>query len=259
MTVMTDAVMKASRSLIRDFGEVENLQVSKKGPSDFTTKADRKAEMILRDMLDKARPGYGFIFEGVDPIVGVDKTHTWHIDPLDGTHNFMHGLPHFAISVGLERDGQIVAGVVYDPIKDEMYVAEKGQGAFVNNRRIRVSSRQLLADCLIGTQIPNISKAGHPTFMQEMSNIMIRTVGVRSMGASSLNLAYVASGRLDGYWDRKLSSWDVAAGLILIREAGGFITKITGKDTPFVSGNPHIDTLVCGNEAIHRELQIVLK
>jgi myo-inositol-1(or 4)-monophosphatase len=258
MTVMTDAASKAARVLIRDFGEVENLQVSRKGPGDFVTKADRKAEEILRDILEKARPGYGFVCEESGVNVGADKTHTWHIDPLDGTTNFTHGIPHFALSIALEREGQIVAGVVYDPIKDEMFIAERGQGAYVNNRRIRVSGRKHLADCVIATGSPHLGKSGHGVFLKEMSAMMIRTAGVRRMGAASLDLAYVAAGRCDVYWERDLSSWDIAAGMVLVREAGGFVTRIGSSDTPLTSGETKIASVVCGNETIHRELQDVL-
>jgi myo-inositol-1(or 4)-monophosphatase len=258
MSVMTDAVMKASRSLVRDFGEIENLQVSRKGPGDFVTKADRKAESILQEMLLKARPGYSFVLEESGVVEGSDKTHVWHIDPLDGTTNFMHGIPHFALSVGLEREGQMVAGVIYDPIKDEMFIAEKGQGAFVNNRRIRVSGRNQLSDCVIATGSPHSGKAGHAEFLREMSAMMIRTAGVRRMGSASLDLAYVAAGRCDGYWERNLFSWDVAAGAAILREAGGFCTRIDSKESPFTSGQTAIPNVICGNEAIHGQLQEVL-
>jgi myo-inositol-1(or 4)-monophosphatase len=167
MTVMTDAVMKASRSLKRDFGEVENLQVSRKGPGDFVSVADRKAEKILREALERARPGYGLVMEEGGIVEGTDRSHRWHIDPLDGTTNFLHGLPQFAISVGLERDGQVVAGVVYDPAKDELFIAERGQGAYLNNRRIRVAARTDMHEALIGCGLPHIGKGDHGLFLRE--------------------------------------------------------------------------------------------
>jgi myo-inositol-1(or 4)-monophosphatase len=170
----------------------------------------------------------------------------------------MHGIPHFALSVGLEREGQMVAGVIYDPIKDEMFIAEKGQGAFVNNRRIRVSGRNQLADCVIATGSPHLGKAGHAEFLREMSAMMIRTAGVRRMGAASLDLAYVAAGRYDGYWERGLFSWDVAAGAAILREAGGFCTPLGSKESPFTAGTTAVASVVCGNEAIHGQLQEVL-
>lgn len=254
ITVMTDAVMKAARSLKRDFGEVEALQVAMKGPGDFVSAADRKAEKVLREALEKARPGYGFVMEESGVVEGTDSTHRWHIDPLDGTTNFLHGIPHFAISVGLERDGQFVAGVVYDPIKDELFIAEKGKGAYLNNRRLRVASRRELAESVIGCGIPHLGKGGHSRFIHELGALTVRTAGVRRMGAAALDLAYVAAGRLDGYWERGLNSWDIGAGIVLVREAGGFVTDADGGADPVAKG-----TVTCGNEAIHRELLTVLK
>ena len=167
MTVMTDAVMKAARSLKRDYGEVENLQVSRKGPGDFVTAADRKAESVLREALEKARPNYGFVMEEGGVIQGSDTSHRWYIDPLDGTTNFLHSIPHFCISVGLERDGQIVAGVIYDPIKDELFIAERGAGAFLNNRRIRVAARRQIGDAVVACGIPQIGRGSHPRVLKE--------------------------------------------------------------------------------------------
>src|SRR3712207_368049 len=197
MTVMTDAVMKASRSLKRDFGEVENLQVSRKGPGDFVSAADRKAEKILRESLEKARPGYGFVMEEEGVVEGTDPSHRWHIDPLDGTTNFLHGLPQFAISVGLERDGQIVAGVIYDPAKDELFIAEKGKGAYLNNRRIRVAARRDMADALVISGTPHTGRGNHPQYIRELSAVMAAAGGLRRLGAAALDLAYVACGRAD--------------------------------------------------------------
>jgi myo-inositol-1(or 4)-monophosphatase len=254
MTIMTDAVMKASRSLKRDFGEVENLQVSRKGPGDFVSAADRKAEKILREALEKARPDYGFVMEESGVVAGTDPSHRWHIDPLDGTTNFLHGLPQFAISVGLERDGQIVAGVIYDPAKDELFIAEKGKGAFLNNRRIRVAARSEMADALVACGLPHIGKGDHGLFLREAAAVMGHAGGMRRLGAAALDLAYVACGRADAYWERGLNSWDMAAGLILIREAGGYVSDADGGSDPMTKG-----TIACGNEALHRELVKLLK
>jgi myo-inositol-1(or 4)-monophosphatase len=254
MTVMTDAVMKASRSIKRDFGEVENLQVSRKGPGDFVSAADRKAEQILRDALQKARPDYGFVMEEGGIIEGTDPSHRWHIDPLDGTTNFLHGIPHFAISVGLERDGQAVAGVVYDPAKDELFIAERGKGAFLNNRRIRVAARTDLADAVVVCGLPHIGKGDHGLFLREAAAVMGSVGGMRRLGAAALDLAYVACGRVDAYWERGLNTWDMAAGLILIREAGGYVSDADGGSNPMAKG-----TVACGNEVLHRDLLKLLK
>jgi myo-inositol-1(or 4)-monophosphatase len=254
MTVMTDAVMKASRSLKRDFGEVENLQVSRKGPGDFVSAADRRAEQILRDALEKARPGYGFVLEEGGIVEGTDRSHRWHIDPLDGTTNFLHGLPQFAISVGLERDEQVVAGVIYDPIKDEMFIAERGKGAYLNNRRIRVASRIEMAEAMVVCGMPHIGRGDHGKFLREASVVMAHAGGMRRLGAAALDLAYVACGRIDAYWERGLNSWDMAAGLVLLREAGGFVSDADGGPNPMATGS-----IACGNETLHRELLKLLK
>ena len=254
MTVMTDAVIKAARSLKRDFGEVENLQVSRKGPGNFVSAADHRAEKIIREALEKARPGYGFVLEEGGVVEGTDATHRWHVDPLDGTTNFLHGIPHFCISVGLEREGQIVAGVIYDPVKDEMFIAERGKGAYVNNRRLRVAARRDMADSVIYCGLPHFGRPAHPRFLLELSSVMAVSGGVRRMGAAALDLAYVAAGRSDAYWERDLQTWDIAAGIILVREAGGFVTDCEGGDDPMASRS-----ICCGNEAVHRELLAILR
>jgi myo-inositol-1(or 4)-monophosphatase len=254
MTVMTDAVMKASKSLKRDFGEVENLQVSRKGPGDFVSAADRKAEGILREALQKARPDYGLVMEESGIVEGSDKSHRWHIDPLDGTTNFLHGIPQFAISVGLERDGQIVAGIVYDPAKDEMFIAEKGKGAFLNNRRIRVAARTEMAEAVVGCGLPHIGKGDHGLFLREAAIVMAQVGGSRRLGAAALDIAYVACGRMDIFWERGLNSWDVAAGIILVREAGGYISDADGGSDPL-----NARSIACGNESLHRDLLKLLK
>lgn len=250
MNVMTAAALKAGRGLKRDFGEVENLQVSVKGPGDFVTAADRKAEKILYEELSKARPGYGFVMEESGEIEGTDKSHTWFIDPLDGTTNFLHGLPIFAISIGLAREGQIVAGLVHNPANGDMFIAEKGQGAYQNNRRLRVAARRDFADCLIGCGIPHLGKAKeHPRFMTDFVTVMAKAGNLRRLGAAALDLCFVASGSYDGFWERNLQSWDVAAGIIMIKEAGGFVTDADGGSSMLAKGS-----ICAGNEAIQREL-----
>ncbi len=259
ITVMTDAVMKAAKSLRRDFGEVEALQVSRKGPGDFVSLADKRAEKLLQDALEKARPGYGFVMEEAGVIEGSDRAHKWHIDPLDGTTNFLHGIPHFAVSVGLERDGVIVAGVIYDPAKDELFIAERGKGAYLNNRRLRVTPRTDLADALIGLGVPHLGKSGHGRLVRELAAVSIRAAGVRRLGSAALDMAYVACGRLDAYWERDLSTWDVAAGDVLVREAGGFVTSADGSGPAITPGLTAVPSVACGNEAIHRDLLALLK
>jgi len=255
MNVMTSAALKAGRGLKRDFGEVGNLQVSVKGPGDFVTAADRRAEKTLFEELSKARPGYGFVMEESGRVEGTDQSHTWIIDPLDGTTNFLHGLPIFAISIGLEREGQLVAGLVYNPADDEMFVAERGQGAWLNNRRLRVAARRDLADSLVATGIPHLGKAReHPRFKQELSQVMARVGNVRRLGAAALDLAYVAAGRYDAYWERGLQPWDMAAGIVLVREAGGFVTDLAG-------GSDMMDKsdILAGNEQMVRGLTDLLR
>jgi myo-inositol-1(or 4)-monophosphatase len=241
LNVMIGAARKAARTLKRDFGEVENLQVSLKGPANFVTAADRRAEETLRAELAKARPGYGFLGEEGGKHEGTDQTHTWIVDPLDGTTNFLHGIPQFAISIGLERSGTIVAGLVYNPITDELFTAERGKGAFLNDKRMRVAARKTLADAVIACGLPHRGRGD-------------LELGLRGFGAAALDLAYVATGRLDGYWEQNISPWDIAAGIILIREAGGFATDVDGGDAMFTKRN-----IVVGNEAVHRELQRLLK
>jgi myo-inositol-1(or 4)-monophosphatase len=254
LNVMVDAVRKAARNLTRDFGEVENLQVSVKGPADFVSAADRRSEDTLRAELLRARPGYGFLLEESGAIEGSDPQHRWIIDPLDGTTNFLHGVPIFAISVALERQGQLVAGVVYNPVMDELYVAERGGGAFLNDRRLRVAKRTALADCVIGTGVPHLGRQGHDSYLSELRAVMNETAGIRRYGSAALDLCWVASGRLDGFWEHKLAPWDIAAGLLIIREAGGFVTDFDGRDRMFETGG-----IICGNEDIHRRMLTVLK
>jgi myo-inositol-1(or 4)-monophosphatase len=249
MNVMIAAVRKAGRSLARDFGEVEQLQVSVKGPGNFVTAADMKAEDILFKELSKAREGYGFLMEERGAVKGHDQTHRWIVDPLDGTTNFLHGIPLFAISVALEREGELVAGVIYNPIMDELYTAEKGKGAFMNDRRLRVANRRLLSDCVVGTGIPHRGRTGHQRFLSECEVVMRETSGIRRCGAAAIDLAWVASGRLDAYWDQKLEPWDVAAAIVMIREAGGLVTDLAGAPAQAVSGG-----IAAGNKVIHQQM-----
>lgn len=255
MNVMTAAAIKAGRGLKRDLGEIENLQVSSKGPGDFVSLADHRAEKVLFEELSKARPGYGFVMEESGRVEGTDKAHVWHIDPLDGTTNFLHAIPILAISVALEREGQIVAGLVYNPADDALYVAEKGQGAWGNNRRLRVAARSDLSQSLIGCGVPHLGKsAEHPRFKAELAAVMARVVNVRRLGCAALDLAFVAAGRYDAFWERGLNSWDFAAGALLVREAGGFFTDADGGADFLTTGS------VCaGNEAIHRQLLELLR
>jgi myo-inositol-1(or 4)-monophosphatase len=230
LNVMIAAARKAARALARDFGEVENLQVSRKGPSDFVTNADIKAEKTLFEELSKARPGYSFLMEERGAVEGTDKSHRWIVDPLDGTSNFLHGIPHFAVSIGLEREGVLVAGVVYNVVRDELYWAEKGAGAYLNDKRLRVSGRGDLRDSLIATGSPYHGRPGIDVWLAETGRVLNQTAGIRRFGAASLDLAYVAAGRFDGFWERNLSAWDIAAGAVLVREAGGFVKEIDGGD-----------------------------
>ncbi|MCW5713654.1 MAG: inositol monophosphatase [Bauldia sp.] len=250
LNVMVNAATKAGRGLARDFGEVENLQVSVKGPADFVSAADHRADEVLIAELTKARPGYAFLTEETGTVEGTDKTHRWIIDPLDGTTNFLHGIPIFAISIGLEREGQIVAAVVFNPVTNELYVAERGAGAFLNDRRLRVAKRNELADAVIATGIPNRGRKGHAEFNKELPHLMQRTAGIRRCGAASIDLAWVAAGRFDGYWERGLKAWDIAAGLLLVEEAGGIVSDIDGGKNMLGDGS-----VVAGNNAIHKALR----
>ncbi len=250
--VMSAAALKAARGLKRDLGEVEQLQVSVKGPGDFVSTADLKAEKILKEELAKARPGFGFLMEesGVTP--GRDSRHRWIVDPLDGTTNFLHGIPHFAISIGLEEDGELIAGLVYQPISDEIYWAEKGRGAYLNDRRMRVSARRNLEESLIATGIPFRGHGDHPRYLRTLGAVMGATSGARRMGVASLDLAYVAAGRFDGFWEFGLKPWDIAAGIVLIREAGGTVGTIGDADI-METGD-----VIAANPALYQSLRTLL-
>ncbi|SNT33285.1 inositol monophosphatase family protein [Tropicimonas sediminicola] len=226
LNVMIKAARKAGRSLVKDFREVENLQVGSKGPGDFVTRADMAAETIIRDELLGARPQYGWVGEETGEVAGTDPTRRWIVDPLDGTTNFLHGLPHWAVSIALEHKGEIVSGVVFDAAKDEMFVAEKGAGAWMNDMRIRVSGRRSLNDSIFATGVPFGAKRTLPATMQDLARLMPQCAGVRRWGAASLDLAYVAAGRYDGYWEREINAYDIAAGIVIVREAGGFVEPL---------------------------------
>ncbi len=249
LNVMVNAALKAGRGLARDFGEVENLQVSLKGPGNFVTAADHRADETLIAELRKARPNWSILTEESGELPGTDRNHRFIVDPLDGTTNFLHGIPLFAISLGLERDGQLVAGVIYNPVLNELYVAERGSGAFYNDRRMRVSVRRDLADAVIATGMPSIGRAGHDVFLAELRGLTDKTAGIRRCGSAALDLAWLAAGRYDGYWQRGLSPWDVAAGVVIVREAGGMVTDAGGGGDVLAG-----DSIVAGNDRIHPAL-----
>ena len=254
LNVMIAAARKTARALKRDFGELEKLQVSLKGPANFVSSADRRAEETLYQELSKARPGYGFLGEEGGHREGADKSHRWIVDPLDGTTNFLHGIPQFAISIALEREGTVAAGLIYNPANDEMFIAEKGKGAFMNEQRIRVAGRKRLAESVIACGLPHHGRGDLVLGRKETGVMQEEVAGLRRFGAAALDLAWVAAGRLDGYWERDIKPWDIAAGLILLREAGGFVTDCDGGEDMFDKGQ-----IVAGNDAIHKELLRVLK
>ena len=254
ITVMTQAAFKAARGLTRDFGEIEKLQVSKKGPADFVTNADVRAENTLRSELARARPGFGFLLEEAGAIAGTDESRRWIVDPLDGTLNFTHGIPHFAISIGLEHNGELVAGLIYDPLRDELFHAEKGTGAFLNKHRLRVSSRSKLEDAVIATGISWRGRESHAAYPAELEAVTAKCAAVRQQGSAALDLAYVAAGRYEAYWEPALPPWDIAAGLLIVREAGGYVTEINGGANPLGSGN-----VLAANDRLHRPLTVLLK
>ena len=254
INVMVKSCRKASKVLIRDFGEIENLQVSLKGPGDFVTNCDKKVEKILIDELLKARPSYSILSEEIGEINN-DDSFKWIIDPIDGTSNFLHGIPHFAISVGLEHNKEIICGIIYDPIKDEMFTAEKGNGSYLNNQRMRVSSRSKLEDCMIFTGGPKREAKNRELALKEYYKFSIKVlIPIRKLGSASLDMAYVAAGRCDGFWQRNLHYWDIAAGVVLVKEAGGFVTDFKGN-------NEYIEnkTILVTNSKINEEMIEVLK
>ena len=251
---MVKACRKASKTLIRDFGEIENLQVSIKGPGDFVTNCDKRVEKILIDELLKARPSYSILSEEIGEINN-DDSFKWIIDPIDGTSNFFHGVPHFAISVGLEYNKEIVCGIIYDPIKDEMFTAEKGNGSYLNNQRMRVSARSKLEDCMIFTGGPKREAKNKELALKEYYKFSTKVLlPIRKLGSASLDMAYVAAGRCDGFWQRNLNYWDIAAGIILVKEAGGFVTDFQGENQ-YIKNK----TVLATNSKINKEMIEVLK
>jgi len=256
LNVMMAAARKAGRPLVRDLGELENLQVSMKGPADFVTSADKRTEKILIEELTRARPGYGFLGEESGAIEGKDKTHRFIIDPIDGTTNFLHGIPHFAISIGLEREGQIVSALVYNPATDDMFVAEKGHGAYLNSKRLRVAARKQLGAALVATGFPFLGDEDKDFARMgaELAAVMPVTAGVRRMGAASLDLAYVAAGRTDAFWERGLAPWDVAAGILIVKEAQGVVSDLNGGADMLGGG-----TILAANDALHPVMLKLLK
>ncbi|MBY7649397.1 MAG: inositol monophosphatase [Candidatus Liberibacter europaeus] len=249
LNVMVDAALKAGRSLSRDFADVQNLQVSIKGPGDFVTQADLRSQEIIYQELSQARPSYGFCGEEREYIPGKDGDFRWIVDPLDGTTNFLHAIPYFCVSIALERKQEIVASVIFNPITDELYTAELGSGSFLNDRRMRVASRRLLSKSVICCGIPHIGCNNHDDCLVQLRRIMNKVAGIRRFGAAALDLSYIAAGRFDGFWEKGLSLWDVAAGILLIREAGGFVTDFSGNNMIFET-----KTIVAGNCYIQKEL-----
>jgi myo-inositol-1(or 4)-monophosphatase len=237
LTVMINAARKASRAIRRDFGEVESLQVSQKGPANFVTRSDQRAEQTIREELSKARPQWSFLMEESGRTEGVDNSHCWIVDPIDGTTNFIHGIPHFAISIALLKANELVAGMIYNPITDELFAAERGRGAYLNDRRMRVAARRDLHDAVIACGIPHLGRGDHAQFRRELAQVQAKAAGIRRFGAAALDLAFVAAGRFDGYWERGLKAWDIAAGIVIVREAGGMAGDIDGAADVLATGD----------------------
>ena len=255
LNLMIKAARRAARSLVKDFREVENLQVSAKGPGDFVSKADREAERMIKEELLGGRPTYGWLGEETGETEGQDPTRRWIVDPLDGTTNFLHGMPHWAISIALEHKGEIVSAVVYDPAKDEMFWAEKGAGCWLNdNRRLRVSARRYMHEAVFATGVPFGAKLTLPAMLQDLARLMPACAGMRRWGAASLDLAYVAAGRFDGFWERELNAWDIAGGMLLVREAGGMVEGIREGQNPLESGS-----VIAGNQALFEPFRKVIR
>ena len=254
LNVMIKAARKAGRSLVKDFREVENLQVSMKGAGDFVSRADIMAEKIIREELMEARPNYGWVAEEGGEIEGKDPTRRWIVDPLDGTTNFLHGLPHWAVSIGLEHKGEVVAGVVFDAAKDEMFYAEKGAGAWLNESRLRVSGRNRMIESIFATGLPFGGRSDLPETLQDLARLMPACAGVRRWGAAALDMAYVAAGRYDGFWERRLNAWDMAAGIVILREAGGLIEPLDPEGNILEDGE-----VICANEPIFEKFAGVIR
>ena len=255
LNIMMKAARKAGCSLVKDFREVENLQVSMKGAGDFVSRADLEAERILKEELMEARPNYGWLAEEGGEDAGTDPTRRWIVDPLDGTTNFLHGLPHWAISIALEHKGQIVAGVIFDAAKDEMFYAERGTGAWLNDsKRLRVSGRRRMIEAVFATGIPFAAKRTLPATLKDLARVMPECAGVRRFGSAALDLAYVAAGRYDGYWERELQLWDVAAGYLIAKEAGALVEGVREGQEPLESGS-----ILCANNDIFGPFAKILR
>ncbi len=254
LNLMIKAARKAGRSLVKDFREVENLQVSMKGAGDFVSRADIAAEKIIKDELMAARPTYGWLGEEGGGEDGADPTRRWIVDPLDGTTNFLHGLPHWAVSIALEHKGEIVAGVIFDPAKDELFHAEKGKGAFMNESRLRVSARSRMIEAIFATGLPFGGRHDLPDTLQDLARLLPSCSGVRRWGAAALDLAYVAAGRYDGFWERELHPWDIAAGIVIAREAGALIEPIQAGDDILEKGE-----LIAANEPIFEKFARLIR
>jgi myo-inositol-1(or 4)-monophosphatase len=256
LNMMIRAAEKAARSLVRDFGEVENLQVSQKGPGDFVSAADKRSEEIIFEELRKVRPDFSFLMEESGSVEGADKEHVWIIDPLDGTTNFLHGLPHWCISIALKQHNEIIAALVFDPIKDDMFTADKGGGAYLRRRRLRVSGRTAFVNAAIATGAPlrTIKDSGN-RFMKEYDAVQTLGASMRRFGAAALDLAYVAGGRFDAFWERDIKAWDVAAGMLLVKEAGGFVCDLDDdRKSPLDTGN-----ILASNEPFFQDMKKVLR
>jgi len=254
LNVMIRAARKAGRLLVKDFQEVENLQVSVKGPGDFVSKADLAAERLIREELMNARPSYGWLAEESGAVPGEDPTRRWIVDPLDGTTNFLHGLPHFAVSIALEHKGRIVAAVVFDPTRNELFFAERGNGAWVDERRLRVSGRKRMIECIFATGIPFADRSALPASLSDLGRLLPTCAGVRRFGAAALDLAYVSAGRYDGYWERGVNAWDIAAGLLLVTEAGGLVGPIHEGHDPLEDGD-----LIAANEPVFDQFAALVR
>ena len=254
LNLMIKAARRAGKALVKDFREVENLQVSTKGPGDFVTKADREAERIIKEDLMGARPTYGWLGEETGEQEGQDPTRRWIVDPLDGTTNFLHGMPHWAISIALEHKGEITSAVVFDAAKDEMFWAEKGSGAWMNDRRLRVSGRRAMHEAVFATGVPFSAKKTLPATLADLARLMPACAGMRRWGVASLDLAYVAAGRFDGYWERELHQWDIAAGILSVKEAGGLIGPVREGYDILEKG-----ALICANQALFAPLTKIIR
>jgi len=254
LNIMVQAAYKAGRSLTRDFGEIENLQVSRKGPADFVSNADRQAEEVIFEELTRARPTYSFLMEEGGEVKGTDGQHRWLVDPLDGTTNFLHAIPLFAVSIALERNGELIAGVVFNPVTDELFTAEKGGGAWMNNKRLRVAGRKNLADAVLACGIKLTGTDDDARTLRQVAYLAPSVAGIRRTGSAALDMAWVASGRFDGYWEAGMKPWDIAAGMLLVREAGGFNSDYAGKPNSLVNGE-----IIAGNELIHTAVQKAIR